>query len=110
MVGGHPSRSLAQRLPCRPHHRPLFLAQSIGGFALAAVIVASRRLLPALAGVGFLASTIGGFVWSVEWGLFGFHDRFGANFAGLALAVEIAGVVVLLAAAALRVALDLDRG
>lgn len=83
---------------------PLFLAQSIGGFVLAALIAASRRLLPTLAGALFLASTIGGFVWSAEWGLFGFQDSFSATFASLALAVEIAGVVVLSMAGVLRVA------
>jgi hypothetical protein len=60
---------------------PLFLAQSISGFVLAALIATTRRFLPALAGALFLAATIGGFVWSTEWGLFGFQDSFGANFA-----------------------------
>jgi hypothetical protein len=83
---------------------PLFLAQSISGFVLAALIATTRRFLPALAGALFLAATIGGFIWSTEWGLFGFQDSFGANFATLALAVEIAGTVVLAAAAVLRIA------
>jgi hypothetical protein len=67
-------------------------------------IATTRRLLPALTGALFLAATIGGFVWSTEWGLFGFQDSFGANFATLALAVETAGTVVLAAAAVLRIA------
>lgn len=81
----------------------LFLLQTIAGFSLAAVVALTRRLLPALAGAAFLLSTLGGLIWSVEWGLFGFQDSFNAPFAGLALAVEIIGVVVLLGASVLRI-------
>lgn len=80
----------------------LFLMQAVGGFAVALVVLVSRRLLPALAGIAMLASTVGGLVWSVEWGLFGFKDSFGAPFVGESLTVEAAGIAVLCAASVLR--------
>jgi hypothetical protein len=83
---------------------PLFLLQAIGGFVVAAVVAGVRRLIPALMGIGLLASTLGGLVLSAEVGLFGFRDSFDAPFAHVSLLVEIAGIVVLSAACALRVA------
>lgn len=79
----------------------LFLAQAITAFVLGAVVLITRRALAAAAGAVFLASTIGGLVWSVEWGLFGFQDSFSAPFATQSLGVEAAGAVVLLVACAL---------
>jgi len=74
---------------------PLFLLQAIAAFALALLVALTRRLVPAVLGAGFLASTIGGLVWSAEWGLFGFKDSFSAPFAQESLFVEMAGIVVL---------------
>lgn len=82
---------------------PLFLAQAVVGYVLAVTIAVTRRALPALAGAGFLAGTAGALVVSAERGLFGFQDSLGAPFAHLSLAVESAGIVVLGAAATLRV-------
>lgn len=79
----------------------LFLLQAVAAFVLAAVLVASRRLVAAAAGALFLASTAVGLVWSVEWGLFGFQDRFSAPFATESLGVEAAGVAVLACACVL---------
>ncbi|MGH9029358.1 MAG: hypothetical protein ACRDV4_07060 [Acidimicrobiales bacterium] len=81
---------------------PLFLAQAISGFALALVIATTRRVLPAIVGALFLASTIGGLLISDWFGLFGFHDTFAAPYAGMSLFLEGAGIVVLLGAAAYR--------
>jgi hypothetical protein len=82
---------------------PLFLAQAIGGFALAAIVVGLRKLLAAVAAVGYMAATVGGLLWSAHFGLFGFHDSLDAPFAKLSLFVEITGLVVLMAASILRV-------
>ncbi|HZU80961.1 MAG TPA: hypothetical protein VE991_13670, partial [Acidimicrobiales bacterium] len=79
------------------------LLQAVAGLVLAVVIAAARRLLPALAGIGYLVATIGGLEWSVHWGLFGFRDSAQAPFAELSLVVEVTGVVVLAVGAALRV-------
>src|SRR5205085_3818291 len=82
---------------------PLFLFQGIAGVVLAVVLAASRRLLVALATVGFMVATVGGFLLSVYIGLFGFSDTLAAPWAGVALAVEITGAVVLTAGSALLV-------
>jgi hypothetical protein len=74
---------------------PLFLFQGIAGAALAVVLVAWRRLAAVVAAAGFMVATIGGLLLSVYVGLFGFTDTLSAPFAGLSLAVECAGAVVL---------------
>lgn len=76
----------------------LFLLQAITAFVLAALVLLYRGFVPAAVGAMFLASTIVGLVWSVEWGLFGFQDSFDAPFATQSLGVESAGAVVLLIA------------
>jgi hypothetical protein len=85
---------------------PLFLLQAVSGLAIAVVIGVTRKLPATLAGTVFALGTIGGLVVSVEVGLFGFKDSFGAPYAGMSLALESA------AAAALGVAtlLALPRG
>ena len=82
---------------------PLFLLQWISGFLLATTIVVSRRVVPALAGAGFMLATLGGLIWSAELGLFGFQESFSAPYAGLSTAVEIIGTAVLVAAIVLRI-------
>jgi hypothetical protein len=79
----------------------LFLLQGIGGIALALLVVAWRRPIVILAGAGFLAATIGGFLLSLWVGLFGFRDTFAAPLATASLVVEIAGAAVLVVAAVL---------
>ena len=80
---------------------PLFLLQGITAVVLAAVLAAVRRVWIALASFGFVASTIGGFLLSVDVGLFGFQDSWSAPFATMAFGVELAALVVLAAGAAL---------
>jgi hypothetical protein len=84
---------------------PLFLLQAIAGFALALLVAVLRRLVPALAGIVFLASTIGGFIISVNVGLFGFKDSLQVPFAHLSLIVESVGIAVLIGACILRIIL-----
>ncbi|HWC39296.1 MAG TPA: hypothetical protein VG476_12235, partial [Acidimicrobiales bacterium] len=74
---------------------PLFLFQGIAGAAMAVALVAGRRLALVVAAAGFMVATIGGLLLSVYVGLFGFTDTLTAPFAGLSLAVECAGAVVL---------------
>jgi hypothetical protein len=74
---------------------PLFLFQGIAGVVLAVALAASRRLLAAAATAAFMVATIGGFLLSDYVGLFGFSDTLAAPWAGMALAVEIAGAMVL---------------
>lgn len=81
---------------------PLFLAQAVSGFVLGAAIAVLRRVPLALLGAAFLLATIGGFLISVNNGLFGFRDTTGAPWAVASLWVEGGGAVVLLVAASWR--------
>jgi hypothetical protein len=83
---------------------PLFLLQSVAGLCLGVLVVAVRRAWAAALGAGFALSTIAGFLVSVEHGLFGFKDSWSAPDASLALALEIAAVVVLAGGAGLCLA------
>lgn len=77
-----------------PSIGPLFLAQGMVGLALAAVAVAIRRGITALAGVAYLAATSGGLLLSATVGLFNFHDGLDAPYAGLSLTVQLVGVTL----------------
>ncbi len=79
---------------------PLFLAQGVVGCGLGVSLVAWRRVALATAGAAYMAASIGGLAVSVWFGLFGYHETMAAPYAGLALGVEIAGLVLLLVAAA----------
>ena len=72
----------------------MFLAQSVAGLVLGLAVIAIRRIWVAIVGAGFSVATMGGFLISVESGLFGFTDSWSAPFAHVAFAVEIATVVV----------------
>ncbi len=89
---------------------PLFLLQGVAGIVLAAVVVVFRSPATSAAGAAFSAGTVVGLLLSVEVGLFGFKDSFGAPYAMLSLVVEVVATVVLLAATVLGVrALRADR-
>lgn len=81
---------------------PLFLMQGVVAALLALVLLGTRTVVAAAAGVLFLLSTIGGLMLSDWVGLFGFHDHLDAPFAGMSLAVEGAGAAVLVVAVALQ--------
>jgi hypothetical protein len=74
---------------------PLFLLQGLAGALLAVLLLLSRRLLLVITAAGFMVATIGGLLLSVYFGLFGFKETLAAPYAGLSLAVESAGAVVL---------------
>jgi hypothetical protein len=80
---------------------PLFLLQSVAGLALGLFVIAVRRIWTAVLGAGFAASTMIGFLISVEHGLFGFKDSWSAPFAHQALAIEVAAVVAFVVAGVL---------
>jgi len=52
----------------------LFLLQVITGFLLGALVLATGNRLVAAAGAGFALSTLGGYLLSVQFGLFGFKE------------------------------------
>jgi hypothetical protein len=76
---------------------PLFLADAVGGFLLAAVLLVWPRPLAGLLGAGFLASTLGGLIISINFSLFGFRESSGASFVVESIILESVGAVVLLA-------------
>lgn len=74
---------------------PLFLVQGIAGAVLSLALVGWRRMLTAVAGIGFMLTTVVGLLISVYFGLFGFMDSLAAPFAGTSLVVEIVGALEL---------------
>jgi len=76
---------------------PLFLLQVIAAFALAVAIPLTGNWLAAAAGAGFAVSTLGGYLLSLRFGLFGFTEV--RTTAGI-----VAGVIDVAAFAALAVA------
>jgi hypothetical protein len=75
---------------------PLFLADAVGGFVLAAVLLVWRRPLAGLLGAGFMISTLGGLIISLNFGLFGFRESSGASFVTETIILESVGAVALL--------------
>lgn len=78
-----------------PKIGPLFLAQSITAFVLAAWLVIWPSLLVAAAALGLAAGTIAGFLVTVWFGLFGFTDSFSAPYSSVALVAESVAVAML---------------
>jgi predicted lipoprotein with Yx(FWY)xxD motif len=80
----------------------LFLLQVIVGFGLGALVLVTGSRLVAVAGAGFALSTIGGYLLSVQFGLFGFREvRTSAGIvAGI---IEVAAFAALAALAAVPV-------
>jgi hypothetical protein len=83
------------------HINDLFLLQVIGCLVIAIAILATRHILTVLAGAALMAGTFIGFLISRyrTAGLFGWHDPYTTSDSNWALAVEIAGTVLLLATA-----------
>jgi hypothetical protein len=75
---------------------PLFLADASGGFVLAAVLLAWPRPLAAPLGTGFMASTLGGLILSINVGLFGFQESIRASFVVESILLESIGAAILL--------------
>jgi hypothetical protein len=76
---------------------PLFLADAIGGFALAAALLVWPRLLTGLLGTGYMLSTLGGLIISINLGLLGFQESTTAPFVVESIVLEILGAAVLAA-------------
>jgi hypothetical protein len=78
---------------------PLFLIQGIATIIIALLVIGSRRLGALLIGAGTMAASVVALILAIEVGLFGFRDSWAAPYAKTSLYEEIAGGVVLLAAA-----------
>ena len=87
----------------------LFLLQVIAAFALAVVIPLTGNWLAAAAGAGFAVSTLGGYLLSLRFGLFGFTEV--RTTAGIVAGViDVAAFAVLAIAAAPGLPRALDPG
>jgi hypothetical protein len=73
---------------------PLFLADAIGGFALAALLILWPRPLAGVASAGFMVSTLAGLVISINFGLFGFKESSGAAFVTESIILESVGAAI----------------
>jgi hypothetical protein len=76
---------------------PLFFADAVGGFFLAAVLLVWPRPLAGLLGAGFMISTLGGLIVSLNFGLFGFRESTQASFVIETIILESVGALALLA-------------
>jgi hypothetical protein len=90
-----------------PTDGPLFLADAVAGFALAAALLAWPRPLAGLAAAGYIASDIGALLLSLTVGLFGFKESISAAYVVQTLIIETITLLALLtwtllAAATLR--------
>jgi hypothetical protein len=72
---------------------PLFLANFAAGVVVGVLILRGRRRLWVLAGAAFCLLTLGAFLVSVHWGLFGYNESLGGPWQERAGAVEAAGVI-----------------
>jgi hypothetical protein len=79
---------------------PLFLIQGIAAILVGLLVILSRRVAVLLVGAGLLAASVVALVLAVAVGLFGFRDSWLAPYAWTTFYEEIAGAVLLLAAAA----------
>jgi hypothetical protein len=78
---------------------PLFLLNAVGGLAIGVLVLTWRHWLPALAAIGFGASTLGAFIISATVGLLGLQESFRGTSeltAAAAEAVAILGGLALL--------------
>jgi hypothetical protein len=85
-----------------PTDGPLFLADVIAGFVLAAIVLVWPSPLAAILGAGFMISTLVGLVLSINIGLFGFKEALGASFVVQSIVLESIGAAALLGLAGLE--------
>ena len=79
-----------------PTDGPLFLADAVAGFALAAALLAWPRPLAGLAAAGYIASDIGALLISLTVGLFGFKESISAAYVVQTLTIETITLLALL--------------
>jgi hypothetical protein len=83
---------------------PLFLANFAVGVVLGVLILRRPGPLWSAIGAFFCLATLGAFLISVHWGLFGYHERLSGTWQERAAVVEIAGTIAGAVAAALAYA------
>ena len=79
-----------------PTDGPLFLADAIAAFVLAAVLLAFSRPLAGLLAAGYTAGTLGALVISLTVGLFGFRESISASYVVESIIIEAITVLALM--------------
>jgi hypothetical protein len=79
---------------------PAFMTNAIGGVVIAVLLVVWRHWLPPLLAIGFGLSTLGAFIISATWGLFGLHEEWVGWTVWTAAGAEV--VAIITGAVALR--------
>jgi hypothetical protein len=72
---------------------PLFLLNAVGGLAIGVLVLLWRHWLPALAAIGFGASTLGAFIISATVGLLGLQESFRGTSELTAAAAEVVAIL-----------------
>src|SRR5262249_3150873 len=74
---------------------PMFLADALAAFGLAAVLLAWARPVVGLLAAGFAAATLGALLISLSIGLFGFRESIQASFVVESIVIEAIVTVAL---------------
>src|SRR3954454_10960929 len=72
---------------------PAFMTNAIAGVVIAVMLVLWRHWLPPLFAIGFGFSTLGAFIISATWGLFGLHEQWVGWEVWTAAAVEVVAII-----------------
>ena len=72
---------------------PLFIVNVVAGVVIAALLLFWHHWLPPFLAAGFGASTLGGFAISVQWGLFGDHEKWQGPYIWTAAISEAVAIV-----------------
>src|SRR5215468_2714132 len=78
-----------------PTDGPMFLADALAAFGLAAVLLAWARPVVGLLAAGFAAGTLGALLISLSFGLFGFRESIQASFVVESIVIEAIVTVAL---------------
>lgn len=79
-----------------PTDGPLFLLDAVAGFVLALVLLAWPRPLAGLLAAGYVGSTLGALIISLNVGLFGFRESIFASFVTESLSIETITLLALI--------------
>ena len=72
----------------------LFLANAAAGTVAAIALLASRKAVVALAAAAYAVGTLGAFLISTRWGLFGYRERFWGTWQEGAAAIELTAAML----------------
>jgi len=80
----------------------LFVANFLAGVALGGLMLLSRAWVWPLLGAAYCITTLGAFLWSVQWGLFGYQESFSGTWQTRAAVAEVIGTLLCITTAMLH--------